>query len=108
MWLPKAKVKTPPRGKADLDDIWNACGNHCAWCGMTRARLEEVGIGLQADHVVPFWKNGDEWPVQPLCARCHQEKNARQAATRALEENVAEFKTIIERIEAKNPHLRRS
>lgn len=104
-WLKQAPVKTPPRGKYDVEEIWTACGNHCTHCGASRELLKRLEIGLNAQHVVPFWKAGDSFPLVPYCARCHQESTARQEVTRRIEDRETEMDAIIKRIEARHPEL---
>lgn len=104
-WLKQSPITTPKRSKVDVDAIWNACGNHCTHCGASRDLLRRLGIGLNAQHMVPFWKAGDAHPLVPYCARCHQESTARQATTRRIEDRETELDEIIRRIEKNHPEL---
>lgn len=106
-WLKQSTIRTPKRAKVDVDQVWNDCGNHCTHCGASRALLKTLDIGLNAQHMVPFWKAGDEFPLVPYCARCHQESTARQEVTRRIEDRETELDAIIKRIEARNPELLR-
>jgi 5-methylcytosine-specific restriction endonuclease McrA len=110
-WLPKGS-RRPRRGPVNTDEVWSANGDHCAFCGKSRALCESLKIGLSAQHVVPFAVAGDAWPLVPFCARCQQASTAALAETQRLEQylearerNVAELKATIARIEKLRPEL---
>jgi hypothetical protein len=86
-------------------EVWEANGNHCSFCGKSRALCERLGIGLTAQHVVPFAEAGDEWPLIPFCSRCQQQSAAALAETRRVQETVGGLDEIIQRIQKNNPEL---
>ena len=104
-WLPKAAIKRPSRAPVDTLEVWTSNGDHCAFCGKSRALCEQLGIGRTAQHIVPFYKGGDAWPLVPFCARCQQASAAALAETRRVEETVVSLSEIIARIEKHNPEL---
>lgn len=105
-WLPRTTAKTPKRGVVETSEVWTENGNHCAFCGKSRALCERLGIGLSAQHVVPFTTAGDDWPLIPFCARCQQASTAALAETRRVESTIGGLDEIIARIEKQNPELR--
>jgi hypothetical protein len=105
-WLPKTAQKRPRRaGLVSTREVWEANGNHCSFCGKSRALCERLGIGLTAQHVVPFAEAGDEWPLIPFCSRCQQQSAAALAETRRVQETVGGLDEIIQRIQKNNPEL---
>jgi hypothetical protein len=104
-WLPKAEPRRPRRGLVDVETIWSANGDHCAFCGKSRALCERLGIGLSAQHIVPFAEAGDAWPLVPFCARCQQQSTAAQAETRRVQATIGGLDAVIARIEKNHPEL---
>lgn len=104
-WLPKATAKRARAGTVTTSEVWEANGNHCSFCGKSRALCERLGIGLTAQHVVPFAEAGDDWPLIPFCSRCQQASAAALAETRRVQETVGGLDAIIQRIQKQNPEL---
>lgn len=105
-WLAQQMVRTPKRGLRDTMAVWLANGDHCSFCGKTRQLCSRLGIGLTAQHVVPFAEAGDEWPLIPFCARCQQASLAALEETKRVTRTINDLDSIIRRIEEKNPELR--
>jgi len=105
-FLPKTETKTPKRGVVDTLSVWEVNGNHCTFCGRSRALCERLGIGLTAQHVCPFSEAGDDWPLVPFCARCQEISAAQLRATRDIVNTLAPLDAVIKRIEALNPEWR--
>ena len=105
-WLKQHPTKTPPRRVHDTREVWSLNGDHCAFCGFTWAMCDEFKIGRTVQHVVPFYKGGDEWPLIPFCARCQQSSAAELAKTRLIVDRNTALHEIIARIERNNPELR--
>lgn len=105
--LPKTRVKAPKRGIVDTLSVWTENGDHCSFCGKSRALCERLGIGLTAQHMVPFAEAGDDWPLIPFCARCQQASAAALAETKRVAQVVGDLDAVIRRIEAAHPELLR-
>lgn len=106
-WLPKSEPKRTKRGPVDTPDVWATNGDHCSFCGKSRALCERLGIGLTAQHVVPFAEGGDDWPLIPFCVRCQQASVAALAETKRVASVVGDLDAVIRRIEAAHPELLR-
>lgn len=59
-----------PSGIPPGPEVWEANGNHCAFCGKPRWLCDRLRIGLTAQHVVPVALGGAWGPLIPFCARC--------------------------------------
>jgi hypothetical protein len=111
-WLAQRVLRTPRRVRAELEAVWSECGDHCAFCGLSKAYLEANHIGRTIQHIVPFWKGGDAYPVIPFCARCQQMSTAEQERVRRLESqytelqlHAAQLRETIARLEKQFPEL---
>lgn len=105
-WLAQQHHK-PRRlpGRPTTTAVWDANGNHCAFCGKPRALCERLNIGLSSQHIVPVVFGG-EGPLIPFCARCQEASAAALKETRNLLGELDSLDAIIKRIEAKRPELR--
>jgi 5-methylcytosine-specific restriction endonuclease McrA len=89
-WLrqDKAHQRRPRRlsGDPSTGEVWEANGNHCAYCGKSRVLCERLGIGLTIQHIQPVVFGGTEKSVLvPFCSRCQQGSTAVLAETREIE-----------------------
>jgi len=102
-WLSQGHHK-PRRlpGTPSGPEVWEANGNHCAFCGKPRALCERLKIGLTAQHIVPVVFGGDG-PLIPFCARCQEASAAALKETRNLLGEIDSLEAIIKRNEEKHP-----
>jgi 5-methylcytosine-specific restriction endonuclease McrA len=92
-WLRQstAEDRRPRRWAGDptTEEVWAANGNHCAYCGKSRALCERLGIGLTVQHVRPVIFGGAaDSRLIPFCSRCQQGSTAALAETRGIEDAV--------------------
>ena len=104
-WLKQRMIKGPARGPVETLEVWMANGDHCSFCGKSRALCRRLGIGLTAQHIVPHMIGGEAWPLIPFCARCQQASTAAWEETRRVDEAFSTLDAIIRRIEATHPEL---
>ena len=88
-WLKQNKAKKRqvkrPVGDPSPDEVWEANGNYCAYCGKTRGDCETYGLGLSSQHVIPFHlPGGPDSPLVPFCSRCQQGSAAALAETERI------------------------
>jgi len=72
------------------------CGIKCDTPNPWRSRRLTVE-GWAADHIVPVWRGGGECGLdgyQTLCADCHNEKSATEAAERAATKRPPELQSF--------------
>lgn len=105
-WLAKSEPRTPKRGRVAVLDVWASNGDHCSFCGKSRDLCVRLGLGLTAQHVVPFAVAADDWPLIPFCARCQQASAASLAETIRVQNTIGGLDAIIQRMEQNNPELR--
>ncbi len=99
-WLRKSSAESRkvrrPSSAPTTDEVWEANGNVCAFCGKTRKELERFRIGLTIQHVIPFsTPGGSASPLIPFCARCQQASVAALAETRCLRIGLANLDETI-------------
>ena len=106
-WLSQnaARDRRPALGPKATEDVWEANGNRCSFCGKSRALCDRLGIGLTAQHVIPVLYGGEDGPLIPYCARCQQASVAALEETRRVEEHTAGLRAIIDRIQKRFPEL---
>ena len=107
-WLAQtgAADRKARRASVDPADVWEANGNHCAFCGKPRWLCERLRIGLTAQHLVPVVLGGEAGVLIPFCARCQEASVAALRETRNVLGEIESLDTIIQRIESKHPELR--
>ena len=95
MYLKQNGNRKPPRPRNDptTTEVWNVCGNTCAFCGITRDECELIGMGMTKQHIVPFCSGGADSYLIPFCARCQQASLAAFEAIR-LWRNYIEKKKV--------------
>jgi len=110
MWLGQDKqrrLKRPPGDPAG-PDVWAWNGEHCAFCGITRAEAETLGLGLTAQHVVPYacthCPEAVESPLVPFCSRCQEASAASTKKTEAWRRGYETLRQQIERIRSSVEH----
>lgn len=101
-------------GEPTGPDVWEANGNHCAYCGKTREECVQYGIGLTAQHIIPcecsHCRDLDlsvSSPLVPFCSRCQQASAAALAETERIRHTVNSFKDQIEVLRRKQEALDR-
>jgi 5-methylcytosine-specific restriction endonuclease McrA len=83
----RADDRRPRRWAGDptTEEVWAANGDHCAYCGKSRALCERLGIGLTVQHVRPVIFGGAaDSSLIPFCSRCQQGSTAALAETRGI------------------------
>jgi hypothetical protein len=73
-----------PSGIPSGPGVWDANGNHCAFCGKPRWLCDRLRIGLTAQHVVPVSLGGVWGPLIPFCSRCQEMSAAALRETRSV------------------------
>jgi hypothetical protein len=82
-WLAQRDHKPRrPSGIPTGPEVWDANGNHCAFCGKPRWLCDWLRIGLAAQHVTPYVFGGVAGPLIPFCARCQAMSAAALQETR--------------------------
>jgi hypothetical protein len=105
-WLRRQDANTRklrrPSGDPSTEDVWQANGDCCFFCGKTGQECKELGIGTTIQHGVPFVEpGGPESPLVPFCSRCQQASLAAQEEIRAHRDSRTRLMDIIERLREK-------
>jgi hypothetical protein len=100
----RRKLRRPP-GDPSPTEVWQANGDVCAFCALTRAECHEYGIGITVQHVVPVFMGGGDGPLVPFCARCQQASTAEQEKQRRIRERHGSMWDIIKRVEKNHSEL---
>ncbi len=98
-WLKQSKDRKVkrPSNEPTTEEVWEANGNTCAFCGKRRDECERFKIGLTKQHVVPFVE-GRAGPLIPFCARCQQASVAALAETQRIRHYLNTLEEQIARI----------
>jgi len=84
-WLAQRDQKPRrPSGIPSGPAVWEANGNHCAFCGKPRWLCDRLRIGLTAQHVTPVALGGVWGPLIPFCSRCQEMSAAALRETRSV------------------------
>ena len=84
-WLAQRDQKPrQPSGIPSGPAVWEANGNHCAFCGKPRWLCDRLRIGLTAQHVTPVALGGIWGPLIPFCSRCQEMSAAALRETRSV------------------------
>jgi hypothetical protein len=74
----RRKSRPPLPNGETLDSIWAKFGDCCVICSSPKSFLEQVGIGRQVHHVLPYAEHGHQGPLIPVCIGCHATATERQ------------------------------
>lgn len=85
----KQPNRRPKLAKGTTKEVWDAYGNCCAHCGLTRQIIEDLGLQITIQHAPPFQQNGHDTNLIPLCSWCQQHSATQMKYMQALVERLA-------------------
>jgi hypothetical protein len=91
-WLKKDKnsAKRPGLKKGTIPEVWEAWGNFCVHCNLSREALQILGLELTIQHCPPYSATGHEGYYLPYCSWCNQEAASRKKQREALLRRIAD------------------